>query len=65
MNALIIRIGLLLLHVFLNVVLIAYITRYDISGSWLSMTGFVLVVFIMLALLIFHIMTFIHFYKHK
>jgi hypothetical protein len=65
MNTLLIRVGLLLLHVFLNVVIAAYLTRFDISGSWLSMIAFAICGFILLALLILHIMSFIKFYKHK
>jgi hypothetical protein len=65
MNTLLVRVGLLLLHVFLNIVIVAYLTTFDVSASWLSMTGFALAGFIILALLILHIMSFIKFYKHK
>jgi hypothetical protein len=65
MNTVFFRLGLLFLHVFLNVVIVSYLTRFDLSGSWLAMTGFVVLLFVMLALLIRHIMSFINFVKHK
>jgi hypothetical protein len=65
MNTLILRIGLLLFHIFLNVVIIAYLTRYDVAGSWMATAGFVLLLFVLLAFFIIHLLSFIRFYKHK
>ncbi len=65
MNTLLFRVGAILMHVFLNIVIVSYVTRYDVTGSWIAMTGFVLLLFIMLGLLVMHIMSFLNFLKHK
>ncbi|MCE3282436.1 MAG: hypothetical protein K0Q66_1173 [Chitinophagaceae bacterium] len=65
MNTILFRVGLLLLHILLNVVVVSYLTRFDLTGSWLALTAFVLLLFFMLALLIRHIISFINYAKHN
>lgn len=65
MDTLLIRMGALLLHVFINIVIVSYILRFDVSGSWLAMGAFVISLFILLALLILHVMGFIKYLKTK
>ena len=65
MELLFVRIGALLAHALLNIVIISYATNYDISGSWVAVTGFVLLLFLLLVLFIRHLLSFIHFIKTK
>ena len=59
------RLAALLGHIVLNVILIAWITSYDISGSWVGFILFLLAVTLMLFLLIRHLLLFIHYLKNK
>ena len=63
MNKLFIRVGALLAHVLLNVVLVTYATNYDITGSWLLTALFSLFLFLLLTLFIWHLLSFIKFIK--
>jgi membrane protein YdbS with pleckstrin-like domain len=64
MNQLILRIGAILLHLLLNVIAISWLTNFDISGNWLSVLAFVIVLFILLALFIRHLISFFIFRKN-
>jgi len=65
MNNTILRVGALFIHVIVNIVIVAYVTRYDISGSWLSFAGFMVLLFILLIAFIKHLISFISFIKTK
>jgi LPXTG-motif cell wall-anchored protein len=65
MNNLFIRVAAFLLHIVLNAVIVAYVTNYDISGSWLSFIGFLLLALLLLFLFIRHLISFIQFIKTK
>ena len=65
MNSLFLRVGALLAHVILNIVIVAYATDYDVSGSWLAFIGFLILLFILLALFLKHLISFIQFIKTK
>jgi len=63
MNKLITRTLALLFHALLNVFLISYITDFDVSGSWLGFTGFVLFLLLLLFLFVRHLLIFIQYIK--
>ena len=65
MNQFFLRTGAILVHAFLNIILVSWITRYDISGSWLAVIGFILLLFVLLILFLKHILAFIHYIKTK
>jgi len=65
MNSLFLRVGALLVHAFLNIVIVSYATNYDITGSWLAVGGFVLLLFVLLALFIRHLLSFIKYINTK
>ncbi len=65
MNALIIRTLAFLFHILLNVVLVGWLVNYDLTGSWLTFTGFILVLMILLVLFFKHLVSFIYFIKSR
>ncbi|MBC7950106.1 MAG: hypothetical protein H7Y42_19640 [Chitinophagaceae bacterium] len=65
MNTLLIRIGALLLHALANFFLLTYLTDYDLTGSWLAIGGFVILLVVLLVLFIKHILSFVYFLKTK
>jgi hypothetical protein len=65
MDHIFVRIGAILAHILLNIIIISYATSYDISGSWLTATGFFLLAFLLLVLFIKHLLSFINFIKNK
>jgi hypothetical protein len=60
-----VRTALLLVHIILNIVVITRLTDFDLTGSWLVFTGFILLVFILLFLFIRHFLSFFQFLKNK
>lgn len=65
MNKLLIRTGALLLHAAANIFLVTYLTNFDITGSWLAIAGFVIVMGVLLVLFIKHLLSFLYFIKTK
>ena len=65
MNNTLLRLALLLGHIILNVVLVAWITTYDISGSWINFLVFIVLIMVLLFLFIRHLLLFIQFLKNK
>lgn len=59
------RLLLLLLHAFVNIVLLSNLYRFDITGSWFRLTAFLVLVVFLLILFITHLVTFINFLKSK
>jgi hypothetical protein len=65
MNKLLIRVVAILLHAVANFLLVTYLTNFDITGSWVGIAGFIIVLGILLVLFIMHILSFIYFIKTK
>ena len=65
MNRLIIRTSALLLHAFLNFVLVSYLLNYDLTGSWIVVTGFIILLFLLVVLFIRHLLSYFYFIKTK
>ena len=65
MNHLLFRLAALLLHAVLNFILISYLMDYDITGSWLKVVGFVLLIFMFLIAFIVHLLSFIKLIKTR
>jgi hypothetical protein len=65
MDNLILRIGALLAHAFLNIVLVSYLFNFDITGSWLAVTLFFVALFILLIFFIKHFISFVNYLKTK
>ena len=65
MNNFFLRIGAILLHALLNIILVSWITNYDISGSWIAVIGFLCLLFLLVILFIKHLLSFIQYIKTK
>ena len=65
MNHLLFRLAALLLHAVLNFILLSYLMDYDITGSWLKVVGFVLLIFMLLIAFIVHLLSFIKLIKTR
>jgi hypothetical protein len=65
MNTFFFRIGALLLHALLNIIMVSWLTNYDITGSWLAVTGFLCLLFLLAILFIKHLLSFIQYIKTK
>jgi len=65
MNGLFFRIAALIANVLLNVIVISYLTDYDITGSWKAVFGFLAVLFLLMAIFITHLVSFINYIKTK
>ena len=65
MNHLLFRLAALLLHAVLNFIFISYLMDYDITGSWLKVVGFVLLIFMLLIAFIVHLLSFIKLIKTR
>lgn len=59
------RLAALVLHAAANFLLITWLTNFDISGSWLAAAGFVTLLAALLALFIWHILSFLFYIKNK
>lgn len=57
------RAGAILLHAAANFLLITWLTNFDITGSWLTLAGFIVLLALLLLLFIKHILSFIYFLK--
>ena len=58
-----VRIVAILIHAFLNFILISFVLGYDVGASWLSFSLFILLCFTLFALFVFHLFIFIRFIK--
>ncbi len=65
MNTFFFRIGALLLHALLNIIVVTWITNFDITGSWIAVIGFILLLFLLLVVFLKHLLSFIHYIKTK
>jgi hypothetical protein len=65
MNNSLLRLALLLGHIMLNVVVVAWLTTYDITGSWISFLVFIAMMLLLLFFFIRHLLLFIQFLKNK
>ncbi|MCW3073393.1 MAG: hypothetical protein JWP69_462 [Flaviaesturariibacter sp.] len=65
MNRLLLKLVLLLLHAFVNFVIISWLVNFDITGSWLTVAGFVLLVLALIVFFIRHLVSFYYFIKTK
>ena len=63
MKLLLLRIGALLLHTFLNIWFYSYLMDFDITGSWLRTAVFFSTVLLLLTLYIVHVISFIKYIK--
>jgi hypothetical protein len=59
------RLMALLLHAVLNFIVITWFTNFDLTGSWLVFTGFVVAVFALIYFFLKHIVSFLHFVKNR
>ena len=64
-NSMITRIAAIIVHALINIIIISRLTDYDLTGSWLSFFGFVLLLLILFFLFIKHLVSVIHFIKNK
>jgi hypothetical protein len=65
MDAIYFRVGAILAHVILNIIIISWIVNFDITASWLRVAGFAALLFILLVLFIKHLISFINYLKTK
>ena len=65
MDAVYLRVGAILAHVILNIIVISWIVNFDITASWLRVAGFAAVLFLLLVLFIIHLISFIKYLKTK
>lgn len=59
------RLIFLLLHALLNIILLSYVYRFDITASWLRLIAFLVLVVFLLIMFITHLVSFINFLKSK
>ena len=57
------RILAIVLHLLLNVFIVTWVMQYDVTGSWITFSGFVSVVLILLIFFTLHLISFIYFIK--
>ena len=65
MNNLLWRTALILVHAVVNFFVVTFLLDYDITGSWLRLTGFILLILFLLFLFIKHLVSYIYFIKPK
>jgi len=65
MNKLLFRTLILILHTLLNVFILTYVMDYDLTGSWLRIILFVLLVLALLYFFLLHIVAYYKFVKPK
>lgn len=62
-NKLLLRVIFISLHIFLNFIFISYLMSFDLTGSWIRFSLFVLLVLVLLILFVKHLISFILFIK--
>ena len=62
-NALMLRTTALVVHIFLNVIVISYLVSYDPTGSWIRFAVFIAALLVLLILFVRHLVSFISFIK--
>jgi len=65
MNKLVLRTLMLILHSLLNFFIVSYLMDYDLTGSWLRISLFVLVLLVLLYLFLIHIVAYSKLVKPK
>jgi hypothetical protein len=65
MNHIVIRTGVLLLHLLLNVFIVNYFTGFDITGSWLRFILFLLLILALLYFFTIHVISYLRFLKSR
>jgi hypothetical protein len=65
MDNYVIRIAAIIAHVLLNIVIISFLTDFDITARWITTIAFVLIIFLLFVMLIKHIVSFINYIKTK
>ena len=53
------------LHIVLNFILVSYLLRFDLTGSWIGFILFILVLLVLLVLFLKHLFSFIQFIKSR
>ena len=53
------------LHIFLNFILVSYLMRFDLTGSWIGFILFILLILVLMVLFILHLLSFIQFLKSR
>ena len=64
-NSLTLRIFSIVLHAVFNFIIVSYLTDFDLTGSWIVFTGFLIVVFFLSYVFLKHLAIFIHYIKNK
>ncbi len=65
MNKLLFRTLILILHTLLNVFILTYVMDYDLTGSWLRIILFVLLILTLMYFFLLHILSYYKFVKSK
>jgi hypothetical protein len=65
MDNYVIRIAAIIAHVLLNIVIISFLTDFDITARWITTIAFVLIIFLLFVMLIKHVVSFINYIKTK
>lgn len=55
----IVRTFLILIHAFINFLLVSWVLQYDITGSWMGFTLFIILCLLLLVLFVKHLVSFI------
>ena len=64
-NRMLFRALAITLHIFLNFILVSYLMRFDLTGSWIGFILFILALLVLLVLFIKHFLSFIQFLKSR
>ncbi|MEO6252889.1 MAG: hypothetical protein ABIO79_06270 [Ferruginibacter sp.] len=65
MNKVLFRTLILILHTLLNFFIVSYVMDYDLTGSWLRITLFVLLLLVLLYFFVLHIIAYSKLVKPK
>jgi hypothetical protein len=65
MNKLALRTLLLILHTLLNILIVSFVMDYDLTGSWLRITLFVLLLLVLLYFFVLHLIAYSKLVKPK
>ena len=57
------RILAIVLHLLLNVFVVTWVMQYDVTASWITFSGFVSLVLILLIFFTLHLISFFYFIK--
>ena len=62
-DKLILRTTALLLHGLFNFILLTWVMKFDLTGSWLLFIGFIILALAMLSLLVMHLVSYYFYLK--